>query len=228
MSQLDAVILKFLSKRDQLDNSQPADSLIDKVIKINLFQEIQQNLEYICQELLWTLPSKEIIHSILLQITAEHPEEIKVKKQKARYFGVRIHDDVISYLNSSFEKLIDFEPIWKSMKASILPDKVFHVTLAVRNIHKSEYSFYDKKKNQIGTFIEGIRADKIVWDHNALAIQVTLPNNLQCGNEFPHITIATFNSSTPPSYSNDLLNSNPPTQFCPPGHSFSGTIESFI
>ena len=228
--QFEVIIRNFLTKRDPLDKTLPPDYAIDKVVKLNLFDDSFQNLEEVCKELSWDVPAQEQLDKLFLKVEEEKPESFKytsVKKIKVRYYAIRINDDIISFLDSCFQKRQEDVTFWENAKAHISFDKVFHITLAYKDVHKQEYSFYDKNQTELlQKKIQEITMAKVVWDENAIAIQVQLPTNVQCGNKFPHITIATLKESVESYYSNKLLESSPQTQF-EVKEQISGTIDSF-
>jgi len=201
------VIRSFLSKRDPLDRTKPADYAIDKVLHMDLFDDSFTNLKRFCKELSWNIPGN---WDDLLNKVKEEKEEFKLssaKKIKARYYAIHIMDDILSILEKSFQNSQDFE-FWKNAKERIATDRIFHVTLGLKNVHKPEYSFYDKNHVALQDKKIEVYMTRVVWDEKAITIQVKLPNDIKCGNQYPHITIATLNDSVESRYSNKLLASD--------------------
>jgi tRNA splicing ligase len=218
-----------LSKRDPLDRTKQADYAIDKVLSMNLFDSSFANLENVCKELSWDFPQKENLDNLFWKLKEER-EEFKLssaKKIKARYYAIHIKDDILSFLDSSFESRPQDLEFWKRAKERILADKVFHVTLGVRNVHKLEYSFYDKNHVALQEKKIDIIMTRVVWDEKAITIQVKLGDDIKCGNQYPHITIATLEDSVESRYSNELIASDPETQFEIPDRTVCGKIEPF-
>jgi tRNA splicing ligase len=212
-----------------LDRTKPADYAIDKVLSMNLFDSSFANLEKVCNELSWDFPEKENLDTLLWKLKEER-EEFKVssaKKIKARYYAIHIMEDVISFLDSSFESRPQDLDFWKRAKGRIVKDKVFHVTLGVRNVHKPEYSFYDKNHVALQEKKIDIVMTRVVWDEKAITIQVKLGDDIKCGNQYPHITIATLEDSVESRYSNELIASDPENQFEIQNKIVFGKIEPF-
>lgn len=227
--QFETIIRNFLSKRDPIDRNKPSDYGIDKVLKLDLFDDSFINLKKICEELSWDIPSKDKLDQLLVKVK-EDTEPIKytsVKILKPRYYAIHINDDIISFLDSVFLDRPDDLPFWKHAKAHIPLEKVFHVTLGVKNVHKPEYSFYQKNQEEFNGKKIDVCVARVVWDSKAIAIHVKLPDNVKCGNQYPHITIATLQDSVESSYSNTLLESNPMTQLEVQDKTLCGEIEPF-
>ncbi len=87
---------------------------------------------------------------------------------------------------------------------------LFSQKLKKEYLHHITLSFRPKKHEismiNFGQEIE-VEVTGIAEDQQAQVLECSLPKNVYCNNERPHITVAT-NGETPPKYSNQLLKLN--------------------
>jgi len=138
------------------------------------------------------------------------------KSKKANYFGIFLPaQEVYAAVNSAFEGQPErIRGFWEELKASSRVQETFHVTLCHNSSQKEHPGIWKKymdllhPKGGDSPTILGkgdVELHTMAWDGRVMAVRVLLPDEWECANEAPHITIGTANPSIKPFESNKML-----------------------
>ncbi|CAZ85648.1 unnamed protein product [Tuber melanosporum] len=138
------------------------------------------------------------------------------KRKRIDYFGILVPtQEVYAAVNSAFEAQPErIRGFWRELNANDRVQKTFHVTLCHTSsqakqpeIWKKYMDLLQSKGGELSTILGrgDVELHSMAWDGRVMAVRVLLPDEWECANEAPHITIGTANSSIKPVESNKML-----------------------
>ena len=147
--QFEGIIRNFISKRDPVDVTLPADSLVDRIVSMDLFGELRDNLERACRQLSWTVPSQSDLQSLILDATLVKvtvSRKNSPSKPRVMYYAVELQDfDLVTILDNLFKEYPEFWSQWMQFKSKIESEKKWHITLATRYAHPTLFAQYHQE-----------------------------------------------------------------------------------
>lgn len=218
------IICSFVYRRDGLDIENESDSLVQKVLEMNLEDSTEIQIAEVCIALGITVPILNL-RSDAVGIAKGYTESVK-KEIKQRpifpsFYGVKIGSDVSLLIKEYFQG--SHKAVWDSFESGIHFKELrgWHATIAVRM--KSDLTTkYDKAWKQakvagnrdlisgdplgLGKEVE-FTLGHICWNERVMAIEITdsVPV-VKSINKILHITFATQGPDVKPVESNQLLN----------------------
>ena len=138
------------------------------------------------------------------------------KSKRVNYFGIFLPtQEVYAAVNSAFEAQPErIREFWEELKEKNRVQETFHVTLCHYSSEKKHPEIWKKytdllhsKGRDSPNFLGkgDIELHSMAWDGRVMAVKVLLPDEWECANEAPHITIGTADPSVKPVESNKML-----------------------
>jgi tRNA ligase len=190
------VLSGFIYHRDPITLNNPADSLIDYVIKFNINSTVSENITILCTHMHLTPPNE--INQALEKALDYKETIIKTIQSKPRYYAIQIQQNLNTLLSSEFPNA-DF------LKQFPFKDE-WHVTVAHRSNDKL-IQFYDKRAENIllpSTTVT-MKISKVLWNNEIITIPIDSSEPyFESINEHIHVTFA-MQEQVNAIKSNDLL-----------------------